>query len=77
MTNFRTWEFRGRRSGGRGYKLLKFWSNRLMGTFRNPYSRVYYVVEGHDWSIDWDGSYISRYVLGLTGTYCRTTETYD
>ena len=48
-----------------------------MGTFRNPYSRVYYVVEGHDWSIDWDGSYISRYVLGLTGTYCRTTETYD
>ncbi|MGH2543173.1 MAG: hypothetical protein ACRDIB_10260, partial [Ardenticatenaceae bacterium] len=66
-----------RRPAGRGYRSAHKWLGRLASRLHDPYSRVYYVVEGRNWSIDWDGRYITRYVKEQTGVPCHTTQHYQ
>ncbi len=74
MTSLKT---RTRLTAGKGYKSAHRWLGRLASRLRSPYSRVYYVVEGRDWSIDWDGQYITSNVREQTGVPCLTTRRYQ
>ena len=51
--------------------------NRLASKFQSPYSRVFYVIESKNWSISWDGYYITHNVERNSGIGCRTTRFYE
>ena len=57
--------------------MLKRSSHRFSSALHSPYSTVYYIVEGKDWAIAWDGKYIARHVRNLAGVRCLTTQSYQ
>lgn len=49
----------------------------MASRIHRPYSHVYYVVEPTNWSIAWDGEYITEQVSRQAGIPCRTTLNYS
>jgi glycosyltransferase involved in cell wall biosynthesis len=59
-----------------GNSAIREIGNRLTNRFHKPFSRVYYVTEPGNWSIAWDGQYITRAVSQQAKIPCQTTLIY-
>ena len=57
--------------------MIKRSSHQLGSSLHAPYSTVYYIIEGKDWAIAWDGKYIAHHVRNLAGVRCVTTRSYQ
>lgn len=67
----------GRLVLGKTYRLLSKWRYLIAGRFHAKYSRVYYIGDRNNWSIEWDARYISNQVRSLTDTPCYSTSVYE
>ena len=67
----------GNRSLRKNYKSVRKGSKRARSLIQKPFSRVYYIVESQNWSIHWDGAYITKNTRELTNTPCDSITEYD
>lgn len=44
----------------------------MFSSLTSPYSRIYYIIEGGDWSVDWDGHYVTENIRKRANIRCLT-----